>query len=357
VNSHLPWRMNFDFESVLQGIGPNKKERVTLERIYFFCCDAGNAEPVLIEGPWDSDWENYLKEIVGQLPPIIRTDTRTRPFCADDSDLELAKRLNSKLTSFEVAKKTGTGDPEELIIYNFQQLLRNFSPSQTWILRPPFGSSGRGNHVLGKGYGTLQNSEKRISFPVLMAPLRKRLLDIGVEVSQGGEIDDLWINLIDRQGRWNGVLLYPDLQQTLKKIDRLQLPDLYEAPWEEIANSYYQMGAKGPLFIDSYFYKEMGECRFRPLVEVNYRKTMGLLARKIQSRFAPREPVLMIKDRSDKQFPLLWDHPFDKAKGQGIFSLTNAPNSKAPGPIQLWLVAGCELTESFYQEWSSNSNY
>lgn len=60
--------------------------------------------------------------------------------------------------------------------------------------------------------------------------------------------------------------------------------DSLEEITREIAAAYLKMGAIGNVQIDSFVYEEDGELKLYPLVEVNYRKTMGLVIQSLADK-------------------------------------------------------------------------
>lgn len=92
------------------------------------------------------------------------------------------------------------------------------------------------------------------------------------------------------------------------------IPDKWVSCLKEIAVKYKDMGAKGEIQIDSFLYEKNGKEIFRPLVEVNYRKTMGQVVHALYEKLPKKRfhSLFII----NKKFRDTWE----KLEGVTIFS-------------------------------------
>jgi hypothetical protein len=67
--------------------------------------------------------------------------------------------------------------------------------------------------------------------------------------------------------------------------------DELEKITHEIADYYLKLGAKSNIQIDSFIYEKEGKLFLYPLVEVNYRKTMGLVIQGLADKHAEASHV------------------------------------------------------------------
>jgi len=67
--------------------------------------------------------------------------------------------------------------------------------------------------------------------------------------------------------------------------------DELQSVTREIAELYIGLGANRNIQIDSFIYIENGKMKCYPLVEVNYRKTMGLVVQSLADRYPEAKNV------------------------------------------------------------------
>ncbi|MBY0415743.1 MAG: hypothetical protein K2Q18_16335, partial [Bdellovibrionales bacterium] len=73
-----------------------------------------------------------------------------------------------------------------------------------------------------------------------------------------------------------------------------------EETTQKIARAYLDLGAISNIQIDSFVYRENGEMRLYSLVEVNYRKTMGLVIQSLADKYS-EAPVVEWLVRTQKE--------------------------------------------------------
>ena len=209
-------------------------------------------------------------------------------------ELELEKFLNSKLTSIMIAKKLHLGFYQGAVVNSYPEFLTHLDkhPEITeWVLKNPYGMSGRGHYL----FSTDKQSNKKIPEHIvksrtILEPLYKRVLDLGTTfvVEEGKIVDQFMvINFNDHIGQFKGAgtsLNQKAIGLFLEKAFGISF-DLIQSQLQQIANEYLQHRPENNIQIDSFFYLDQNnKFQFYPLVEVNCRKTMGLVVYQLAKR-------------------------------------------------------------------------
>jgi hypothetical protein len=124
--------------------------------------------------------------------------------------------------------------------------------------------------------------------PIILEPSLNRILDFGVTLSLSDTSPYFFTkNFVSKMGRFKGGIVYNE-NKILEKIffNKQKWMDSYFLFLSEVKHYYKKIGASESLQIDSFCYEEKDEIKYYPLVEVNYRKTMGLVLKNMQ-RFLP----------------------------------------------------------------------
>jgi hypothetical protein len=289
--------VNIDFEFFLfeKELYPSKKNlklNKEFEYIYFFSSDPNST--LCPHRNYPSDYLNYLVSLGIQLPKLDCSGPK-RNWWGNYDNLDLAKFLNSKITSTNIATDHGLNPTGIKIINSLEEIpihLDQFD-SQKWIIRSPFGMAGTGSIIFNK-----EEFRSNISFitkqlekhPVILAPYFERLMDLGF-IFENENYNITW-NLNSKTGQFKGGIVFENndgFANLLKENFKVNLRDILETE-RKISKIYDQLGNKGIIQIDSFFYKENNSIKFYPLVEVNARKSMGYFINKLK-RFLPKNGV------------------------------------------------------------------
>lgn len=205
-------------------------------------------------------------------------------------DLPLEKFLNSKLTSIMIAKKLHLGFYQGAVVNSYAEFLThlNHHPEITeWVLKNPFGMSGRGHYLFSTDK---KIPEHIVKSRTILEPLYKRVLDLGTTfIVEDGKIVDQFmvINFNDHIGQFKGAgtsLNQKAIGHFLEKAFGIAI-DLIQGQLQQIADEYLQHKPQNNIQIDSFFYLDQNnKFQFYPLVEVNCRKTMGLVVYQLAKR-------------------------------------------------------------------------
>lgn len=208
-----------------------------------------------------------------------------------NSDIE--RTLNSKLTSAKMASEKGFGFHEGAIVNNQEEVLahlKKFPDKETWLLKRPYSFSGIGHYQFQATNPDTVTIGKILSGPCLLEPVYERVFDIGTTfVINDAKIEKSFMveNFNTEKGRFSGGAGAPDVGKFKKYILEKYQFDLgeLESITAQIAEEYLKLGAVSNVQIDSFVYRENGELKLYPLVEVNYRKTMGVVIQALAEKF------------------------------------------------------------------------
>lgn len=300
-------RFNLDYEFELFDFHKdNKKEKNKIseiakefEYVYFFI---EKSETILKNlRSYPEDYLDYLKKIGLKVPQFTNNSTIiANNWWGALANKNLEKELNSKETSTNFALEfkychSATGlvrSKEELFEH-----LENHSYLQ-WIARSAYSSGGYGIFKFKKdGLFLNRYFENKIeSFlskgPMVLEPKLDRILDIGITLNLEKKLSYFFTqNFVSELGSFKGGLIFrnSDLLNSVF-FNNQKMMNSYEKFLKKLKEFYINKGAVNTLQIDSFLYKENDEIKCYPLVEVNYRKTMGLVLKNFES-FLPEKGI------------------------------------------------------------------
>lgn len=291
------YKVDLDYESFL--FDPNYIEdspaslKVIKEFEYIFFLV--NQESCILKNsrPYDKNYLNKLKAL-GFVIPELRPDAKNaESWWGNRHDYAIEKILNSKTTSAQLAKKRNWGFFHGALVKNTSEIeghLKNYPEYKNWIIKRPHGFSGIGHYQFKSDALNKFILEKILVGEVLLEPLYNRVFDIGTTfVIENRIIKRQFMveNINSPQGGFKGGVGASDVDKFKKYINEkyhYSLDEL-ESITREIAKAYLEMGAINNIQIDSFVYEENGKLKLYPLVEVNYRKTMGLVIQTLADKY------------------------------------------------------------------------
>jgi hypothetical protein len=204
--------------------------------------------------------------------------------------LASVKRVNSKVYSHHLAVTLGFKD-FGWVVSSAAELLeqgRRCFQTGSFLIKDPFGVSGRGNLLIntqpmleriGAHFKAQESKGKRVS--LLLEPYLPKKLDFSCQmrIEPGGQIRFLGYQQMDnRQFAYQGSS--PLDLETEACLNRAQ----FRFKMESLATQVYQDGYWGDLCIDA---MQLTDNRLVPVVEINARKSMGLVNFLIEQHFSP----------------------------------------------------------------------
>jgi hypothetical protein len=327
------FKINFDYESVLYEDKTDLKINETFEHLFFFCSDRDDV--LFTKKEYSADYLEYVKSATGFINKMSSSG-QSQNWWGDLLDLDIERKVNSKLTSLEVSNLLSSNFSSSFEVSSIDKIELYLKELGEILIRSPFERSGRRNIILEN----LDNFEKykskieellKISSVIVDKYHHSRDYDLGSTYFENNGSFDISFqikNLNDGNGVFRGGLL-------LKK-------NILSSRLDDIAKEFYNRGARGQLQIDSFRFK--GEWNW--LCEVNYRKTMGHVIKKL-SRLCPPsfESALLVtpsswlkKSSTHKELC----HKLEEL--DGIF-----PLSPVNSPVQFWLVSAPNIKEMYDQ--------
>lgn len=186
---------------------------------------------------------------------------------------DVIKMVNSKTYSFSKSPLPGS-----------RLLFRGDSLEKGTVLKNCYGSAGRGL-VLSESPEALSfcEAEWERGLPVISEPFVDRFVDFSTQwhISQGGEIAYIGATIC----KTTKLGMHKSNLAQRKKIPFL---DEHQFFVSEVLEEIAQMGYFGPIGFDAMLYNNH---KLQPIVEINARKTMGLVALIVQNQHYPDKDV------------------------------------------------------------------
>lgn len=291
--------VNLDYESYL--FDPNYHEnsdqylKINREFEYVFLPFAKTSDELITHCMFSNNDLDRYHEFGFEIPKMVlrkkqNVQNEIIYWWANKYNKELEIHLNSKLTSVDLAKMLGYGFENGTKVYTGQDIknhINQFPRIENWILKNPFGMSGKGHYLFSKNQLV---PEHIVKSRVLLEPLYKRVLDLGTTYElENGQIKNKFhvINFNNHIGQFKGAAtslkpqFWSNLFENVLKIDSEKVEYILDL----IADHYLKMSPQNNIQIDSFFYlNDEFKIEFYPLVEVNCRKTMGLVVNELAKK-------------------------------------------------------------------------
>jgi hypothetical protein len=291
------YKVDLDYESFLfdpnytEDSVPNLKIIREFEYIFFLV----NQENGILKNARDYE-KNYLNKLKGLDFVIPQLDPRAKnaeSWWGNRHSYSIEQNLNSKITSAELGRKNNWGFYKGALAKSSEEVeahIKQFPEYKNWIIKRPHSFSGIGHYQFNSENINKFIMNKIILGEVLVEPLYKRVFDIGTTfVVKDGIIDRQFMveNINSANGGFKGGVGASTLDKFKKYIlEKYSYSlDELEQITKEIAQNYLDMGAINNIQIDSFIYEEDGALKLYPLVEVNYRKTMGLVIQTLADKY------------------------------------------------------------------------
>ena len=315
------YKIDLDYESYLFNSQYNEEDPTNLriikefEYVFFLI----NREKCILKNirPYEKNYIDYLKKLDFIIPDLGPKVASFDYWWGHHHNKKIEQFLNSKLVSAQIAQRNQWGFSEGAIIETLDELkvhLQKFPHKEKWIIKRPDSFSGIGHYQFSTDAFDESILLKFISGKVLLEPVYDRVFDIGTtfEVENGNIKRNFMVeNFNSKSGSFKGGAGASNVDKFKKYIDQkysYSLEEL-EKTTQKIAAIYLSMGAVSNIQIDSFVYREKEELRLYALVEVNYRKTMGLVIQSLAQKYPEANYVEWIVEsaKSAKKNPLFID--------------------------------------------------
>jgi hypothetical protein len=243
--------------------------------------------------------KNYSKKYIQHLKqnnfsiPIFEPNAKNFEFWWGRlQDLEMERFFNSKLNSAKIAFQNNWGFAEGRIVVSLNELkdhINSIPEKENWLIKRAHGFSGIGHFNFNSKSLNEEVLLKILTEKVLLEPIYERVFDIGTtfEIKNGEIIRHFMVeNFNSKSGSFNGGAGSSNVDKFKKYIFEkysYSLDELEEIT-KNIAQYYLNIGATSNIQIDSFVYLENNKLKLYSLVEINYRKTMGLVIQSLADR-------------------------------------------------------------------------
>lgn len=251
----IVYKVNFNFETKLSGSNKKNKAAAWFDHIFFFINKNPNAS-LKSEYGFSTEYLEYLKSL---NLASVRLDhgVNAENWWSNDEDDNRNKFFNSKVTMTKLGLEQNWIPIKTTIGKQTQS-----EYSKKIVAREEWGYSGRGTYYLNDPSEKIsQNGNFVISEFV------EKIKDFGVTFILDSDEFFIIENYIDERGQFKGGEILEN-NSFVKEIGEDNFNQLVS-----IKNHLKQLGAKGSVQLDTFTYND----GFHPFVEVNYRKTMGLM--------------------------------------------------------------------------------
>lgn len=272
------FHLDFNFETILAESKINLKGASWFDHIFYFINDSKNAV-LKTHYPYDQQYLEYISSLgVSSTKTVFKGSSK--PWWGNYTDLELSKKLNSKIEMSQLGvEKKWIPIPTIIDSSRVSEL------SFPIIAREEWGFSGKGLYTF--------NEKENLKLPkgryVLSSKVNKER-DFGITFDLCENSYFVVENFIDESGQFKGGMVISN--DDFKKI----IGPKNSSILKEIRETLVAMGARESFQIDTFTYTE----GFHPFVEVNYRKTMGLMVKALEKFFKDKYTAWLIVTNKSK---------------------------------------------------------
>jgi hypothetical protein len=250
---------------------------------------------VVCEREYSEEYVRFLTQLGAQIHISSKRDPYERWFRLL-ADIPLERKLNSRLYSHDL----------ELKLFPEMSEIK----SDTYLIKSDHSFSGTGIKRLSHSEGyQLKKGE-------VIEAYHQRLLDFGVTPHH----DKLYfyLSFIDRHFQYKGSLALPEDQEVLDESFVKDILTHAELIWAHLKND----GAKNLFSIDSYLFYDGKKIKYRPLVEINYRLTMGKILQMMIDKWGVRSHYNGLFILANQK----WRMSFDFERSEGLLCLSPIGN-------------------------------
>jgi hypothetical protein len=263
----------------------------SFECIYFFSGSSTDIAVGLLN-TYPIDYLDYCKNLGCSIPSVILNRETDRNEIDDYhkaywwgsyDDIEFKRKINSKMWVNDHFKSLELNPSSPKSVNSSTEILSYMDdiPSDKYIFRKDELVGGSGNYLFSNSdKDKIRN--KKLGQGVI-APYFNRILDISFIVSPGKNLFSITHNTY--LGIIKGGMIFKnevDFKSYLMKEYKIDDEKL-KVTSLNIAENLKSLGVTGDFQVDSFFYEGNNQILYYPVVEVNYRKTMGLFSHYLSS--------------------------------------------------------------------------
>lgn len=266
LNKHF---VNFDFDLNLlsQKTNFHYKNQKLFEFVYFLINKDSN-NTLCTHYKYEKEYLNYLASLGFVIPKISNDFNNVELWWGNFDNIDIKQKLMSKYELTNVMKESKL-IPDFVKVVNKGEIITATLENKVFY-RKEFGFSGLGNMVLDNQIQALENGT--------IAPVLDVVKAFGITLDLETEEFFICENLVNEKGNFlGGQIISCDEISKLLSID----PQNVKNQIIEICRHFKKLGAVNSLQFDSLIYRNNDQNFWYKVVEVNYRKTMGLAIKKV----------------------------------------------------------------------------
>lgn len=278
--------VNFDFDMSFKQktINYHFKNSVNFEFIYFFINEE-NSTILSSKNQYSQDYLDMLRSWGLLIPRITNDLSDAIPWWGNFEDYEIKLKFISKINCSKIFKSYRL--IPDFVFTTDDNITIESLKDQNYFFRPEYSFSGIGNKIIKK-------NEISVMPNGVIAPYLDIYKTFGVTVNLDNFEYFIVQNFTNSNGNFLGGNIVTDDQLAADlKVSREQ----FSKELELIFRTLKEEGASGRVQFDSLFYRQNDEIYWYKVVEVNYRKTMGLFIKRCFELFGEgrvifqREPI------------------------------------------------------------------
>lgn len=276
--------VNLDFEEALCSLTFKKlsPHKINKELEYLFWWVEDQDKTLKTNSFYKESYLDFIKKYTGRSNFFSKSELFV-PWWGNlrnESDWYLEKVINSKVTAFECQRELFPETGIICHIVNNEEELRSAitaieKKGKDFVCKRPLGFSGRGH--------SFSISDGPKVFPLLVEEWCHRIDDYGILIDKASI--SATKNLISERGKFMGAYFTKEEELLPSICQREDYTKIFK---------YYQKYQVEFLQIDSYSYLEGNELRFRPLCEVNHRKSLGQMLRLLAEKYNHEHSFLLV---------------------------------------------------------------
>jgi hypothetical protein len=264
-----PIKVNADYEITLF---ENKSAPKLINQSLEFLALYLENRPLVTEKHYSENFLQHVTKISGQRP-TFSSGADFENWWGSLKNIPLEKKLNSK-------EFTAPFTPGVQVISDLSEL--NLREGQVYLAKNPFGMSGQNFLKFSKNETTELLTLLKKSKHLLIEPFLDRKKDFSHYVFSDGTYI-AYENMVDDRFQYKGTIfnnLHDPHVRTLSFYNEIEKSewDRFEKEFLAIREAMKREGATEGYSVDSFTYLENGKIKIRTCSEINYRKTMGLVA-------------------------------------------------------------------------------
>jgi hypothetical protein len=268
---------NFSFEfDLYQRLSSKKAAQYNKELDYLYSL-FGECAPLAVHSLWEEEYLDRLVKLGYQRPKLVpyKQNENYQLWVGDPTNLKLEQKLNSKITSLNQREKYREQPFHSFIFQNASEFESQAKEGVEYLVKSPYAMSGEFFYKYRKG--------DSVDLPTISHDwIAEEYLEIVENISLVKIQNEYHFlrHLPSHKFAYAGTYYYPTIREFRQSLVPIWSPE-FEEQLLDVARLYESLGAGEYFSIDAFLYRYKGQLHFNPLSEVNHRKTMGMITRKI----------------------------------------------------------------------------